>query len=96
MTHHNKSIKMFVFQNVKVVVATVDNDQACHHLCQQCHASFSSKSELQIHVLTEHAYKCALCNFTTKYDSLLVAHVQANHKDSLWTTILKGTATPSN
>ena len=51
------------------------------HLCQRCHVTFSSKSELQIHVLTEHAFKCALCNFTAKYDGLLVAHVQANHKD---------------
>lgn len=73
--HHPDSSLLINHIKLQHMVPTTSN------VCQRCHFSFASKNELQSHVLTEHAFKCALCNFTAKYDGLLVAHVQAHHKD---------------
>ena len=55
------------------------------HLCQICDKSFTSKSNLNAHVMTVHKenvpYKCFRCEATFKQRGSLNYHISSFHED---------------
>ena len=71
---------------LKVLNGTSSDNMKTVHQCQQCESTFSSKSNLNTHIISMHKsvkYPCTKCNtkFSSKY--YLKSHIMSVHEGDI-------------
>ena len=87
--------KVTVNVNIKTALDSLsqDCDKSDPYKCEVCHHVSKSKSDLKIHLETEHlgvSFKCEECDFRSKKKAKLNEHIRIVHKGIRFTCVEEG------